>query len=41
VDVGAGELHRLAAQLEIDTAALRDRYLETAANIGQYRDVLE
>jgi hypothetical protein len=38
---GAADLQRLAVELESDTASLRDRYLATAANIDQYREVLE
>ncbi len=35
------ELRVLADELERDTAFLRDRYLATAADLDQYRDVLD
>jgi hypothetical protein len=36
----AVSLRQLGTEVEHETASLRDRYLATAANIGQYRDVL-
>ncbi len=41
LEAGAEDLRRLAVELEAETSALRGRYLETAANIEQYRDVLD
>ena len=39
-DALAGSLRQLGDEVEHETAGLRDRYLATAANIGQYRDIL-
>lgn len=36
----AGELRRLASGVEDQSAELRDRYLETAADIEAYRSIL-